>query len=154
MRISDWSSDVCSSDLFSAVATLRFDSALPAARSRVELGALLVCAGAATLMSSALVFLLALGARGLDLFELDTVPIAGIVMTALLTLIVAAGQVGRYFQIRFKAIVRIERGPYIRAGLVAMLRGVLIALLVSHASGFVYAPQGMDRKSTRLNYSH
>src|SRR3546814_1953182 len=48
---------------FSAVATLRFDSALPAARSRVELGALLVCAGAATLMSSALVFLLALGAR-------------------------------------------------------------------------------------------
>src|SRR3546814_2102348 len=37
---------------FSAVATLRFDSALPAARSRVELGALLVCAGAATLMRS------------------------------------------------------------------------------------------------------
>src|SRR3546814_11643322 len=69
--------------------------------------------------------------------------IAGIVMTALLTLIVAAGQVGRYFQIRFKAIVRIERGTYIRAGLVAMLRGVLIALLVSHASGFVYAHQGM-----------
>src|SRR3546814_10290252 len=64
-------------------------------------------------------------------------------MTALLTLIVAAGQVGRYFQIRFKAIVRIERGTYIRAGLVAMLRGVLIALLVSHASGFVYAHQGM-----------
>src|SRR3546814_19287592 len=50
---------------FSAVATLRFDSALPAARSRVELGALLVCAGAATLMSSALVFLVALGARGI-----------------------------------------------------------------------------------------
>src|SRR3546814_18610188 len=48
---------------FSAVATLRFDSAWPAARSRVELGALLVCAGAATLMSSALVFLLALGDR-------------------------------------------------------------------------------------------
>src|SRR3546814_12268578 len=131
MRISDWSSDVCSSDLFSAVATLRFDSALPAARSRVELGALLVCAGAATLMSSALVFLLALGARGLDLFELDTVPLAGIVMTALLPLLVVAGQVRRYFQIRFKEIFRIDCGPYLRTCFSACLCGILFPLLFS-----------------------
>src|SRR3546814_16853392 len=65
---------------FSAVATLRFDSALPAARSRVELGALLVGAGAATLMSSALLFLLSLGILGLALCALATFSIACLVI--------------------------------------------------------------------------
>lgn len=128
---------------FAAVATLRFDSALPAARSVVEQAALLICATVAMVVSSLFVFLLVLGGGALNLFELDQVPMIGAALIGALTLGTAAGQMGRYFQIRVQDLIKIERGTYVRGGLMIALRGIIIVFLVLSPNGLVAAHQGI-----------
>lgn len=116
-------------------ATWRFDSGIPGARGRAELGALLRLAATASVITAlALVFVL-VAIRQMGLFSFARLAVHDLALVLALTIGLALFQVGRYWAIRQGDLRAIQRATYMRAGTVAAARfGV---------AGFAFARVGL-----------
>ncbi len=117
--------------LVATFATLRLDSAFPAASDRAELNGLLVLAGTSIVAMLAPLILTVSVLAHFQLFEFQALSIWNILAIALLTAMIALQQLGRYWAIRHGRLRAIEHATYARATAILVIRaGVIAAILL------------------------
>jgi O-antigen/teichoic acid export membrane protein len=116
---------------FATFSALRFDSAIPSARTRGECYALLVLALGSTVATTGVAVLIICWVRSIDLFSLAALSPAAIVAIVGIMLATALGQAGRYMAIRTANLRPIARATYGRGILTLLLRGLAIAAMLN-----------------------
>ncbi|UVO52842.1 lipopolysaccharide biosynthesis protein [Sphingomonas sp. SUN039] len=116
---------------FATFCALRFDSAIPSARTTGECSVLLLLAFASTTLMSLIALLVILAARSINLFSLAALSPISLAAIFGIMLATAAGQAGRYMAIRSGELQPIVRATYGRGILTLVFRGAAIAAIAN-----------------------